>query len=351
MFIEKGIKNMELNEFLSSELYRAGFTKAEIVKTPLVTRIVVNVTKPSIAIGKGGQNIRALTDTIEKRFKIENPQLEIKEVENPLLNATVMANRIKMMIERGFSWRSIAYRMVRDIVGAKAQGVELILSGKLAGKGGRKRRQRIAEGYMKKVGDQVKYVDYAKATAYPKQGAIGIKLRIVRPDVVFPDKIRVNAVMSSREKIAEDAVVRLAEAETPDAATIDIAAAETDGDIVAAEEKVGKPGAKAQKAAPEAKRSAQEGKKKKVGEMGGEKTKKLETVEGEEKKVNAEEAKERGAAAGNPEKAPKATAEEAGKAEGESAKKKADFATKERGAGMKEQVKKIFGIGGEKKGE
>lgn len=342
VFIEKGIKSMELNEFLSSELFRAGFTKAEIVKTPLVTRVVVNVTKPSIAIGKGGQNIRALTDTIEKRFKIENPQLEIKEVENPLLNATVMANRIKMMIERGFSWRSIAYRMVRDIVSAKAQGVELILSGKLAGKGGRKRRQRIAEGYMKKVGDQVKYVDYAKATAYPKQGAIGIKMRIVRPDVVFPDKIRVSSVIGSREKIAEEAVVHLAEADTAAAATIDIAAAETDVGGIVAEEKAEKAGADAQKAAPEIK--GKEGKKKNAeGEKG--KTKKVEIKGDKEKAVKAEEAKESKAVVGKPEKAPKATVEET-KAEGATGKK-----NKEKGVGMKEQVKKILGIGGEKKGE
>lgn len=199
VFIEQGMKRMQLEDYLRGELYKAGFTNSEVMKTPLVTRIVVNVTRPSLAIGKGGQNIRTLTDTIEKRFKIDNPQIEIKEIETPELSAKVMADKAKSLIERGFSWRSIAYRTVRDIVNANAQGVELILSGKLTGKGGRKRKQRIAHGYMKKVGGQVDLVDYAKATAYPKAGAIGIKLRIVRPETVFPDKVRIKEELERRE--------------------------------------------------------------------------------------------------------------------------------------------------------
>ncbi|MFH1586916.1 MAG: 30S ribosomal protein S3 [Candidatus Diapherotrites archaeon] len=188
-FIHQGIKRIELEEYLRGELEKAGFTKSSVVKTPMVTRIVVNVTRPGLAIGKSGQNIRHLTETIEKRFGIDNPQLEIKEITSPELDAAAVANKMKALIERGFSWRSVTYRTLRDVVNANAQGVEILLSGKLAGKGGRKRKQRVSQGYMKKVGDQVKLVDFAKKTAYPKAGAIGIKVRIVRPGTVFPDKV------------------------------------------------------------------------------------------------------------------------------------------------------------------
>jgi len=203
-FIEQGIKRVNLEEYLAKELEKAGFTKSEIEKTPLVTRIIVNVIRPGLAIGKGGSNIRKLTETIENEFGIENPQLEIKEIAVPELDAKAMVNRIRGLIERGFSWRSISYRSVKDIESKGAQGIELILSGKLTGKGGRKRKQRIAVGYMKKVGDQVKLVDFAKATAYPKPGAIGIKLRIVRPETVFPDKVNISELLKERKQIAED---------------------------------------------------------------------------------------------------------------------------------------------------
>ncbi len=201
-FIEQGIKRIELEEYLRGELEKAGFTKSDVVKTPLVTRIVVNVTRPGLAIGKSGQNIRQLTETIQTRFGIDNPQLEIREITTPELDAAAVANKMKALIERGFSWRSVTYRTLRDIVNAKAQGVEILLSGKLAGKGGRKRKQRVSQGYMKKVGDQAKLVDFAKKTAYPKAGAIGIKIRIVRPDTVFPDKVDI-ADYFKKEEVEE----------------------------------------------------------------------------------------------------------------------------------------------------
>ncbi|MBI2598501.1 MAG: 30S ribosomal protein S3 [Candidatus Diapherotrites archaeon] len=202
-FVDQGVKRVELEEYLAKEMENAGFTKSQIVKTPLVTRIIVNVTKPGLAIGKSGATIRGITETIAKRFGIENPQLEIKEIPIPELDATAMVNKIKALIEKGFSWRSVAYRTVKDIEARKPQGIELLLSGKLTGKGGRKRRARIAVGYMKKVGDQVKLVDFAKATAYPKPGAIGIKIRIVKPDTVFPDKISIAEVLRQRKQALE----------------------------------------------------------------------------------------------------------------------------------------------------
>jgi small subunit ribosomal protein S3 len=200
-FIQQNLKKIELEQFIKRQIDRAGFTKLDIVKTPLVTRIIINVTHPGLAIGKSGQNIKRLTLEIAEKFGIENPQLEIQEIKVPELDAKAMVDKIKTLIERGYSWRSIAFRTVQDISSKGAQGVELVLSGALGGKGERKRQQRIATGYMKKTGDQVKLVDFAKITSYPKYGAIGIKLRIVHPDTVFPDKINIREILNP--KIAE----------------------------------------------------------------------------------------------------------------------------------------------------
>lgn len=264
-FIEQGIKRIELEEFLKGELGKAGFTKLEIVKTPLVTRIVVNVTMPGIAIGKSGQNIRQLTETIDKKFGIDNPQLEIREIESPNLDAAAVANKLKALIERGFSWRSVAYRTVKDIMDAGAQGVELLLSGKLAGKGGRKRKQRIAYGYMKKVGDQTKLVNYAKASAYPKAGAIGIKVRIVRPETIFPDKINLKELWKEKEE------------------------AEKEGERVEEKEK-GKEEGAAKEKAEKKKKGEEEVKEKKTAEKGKE-TEGAKGVEKGKKKEKVEEKK------------------------------------------------------------
>jgi len=200
IFIKQGIKKIEMENYLKKELDKAGFTKLETVKTPLVTRIVLNVTRPGLAIGKGGTNIKKLTKILEEKFGIENPQIEIKEITVPELDAQAMADKISSLIGRGFSWRSVVYRTVKDITGAGAQGVEIVLSGALGGKGVRKRKQRVAEGYMKKIGEQAKMVDYGAAPAKAKFGTIGVKIRIVKPGTVFPDKIDIKELIESRKE-------------------------------------------------------------------------------------------------------------------------------------------------------
>jgi small subunit ribosomal protein S3 len=194
-FIRKSLGRMEMEDYLTKKLDRAGFSRLEIIKTPLVTRIVLYVAKPGMAIGKSGSTIKQLTDTMATKYKIDNPQIEIQEIRCAALDAKVQAEKMASMVEKGFQWRSIAFRTVKDAMDAGAQGVELVVKGKLSGKGGRKRKQRVAYGYLKKIGHQARMVDFAKAAAYPKAGAIGIRLKIVRPDVIFPDKVDVLKVI------------------------------------------------------------------------------------------------------------------------------------------------------------
>lgn len=196
---------MELENYLSKKLDRAGFSHLEIIKTPLVTRIVLHVAKPGLAIGKSGSTIKELTEVIATKFGIDNPQIEIQEVKVPNLNAKITVEKMASMINRGYSWRSVSFRVVKDIMSSGAQGVELIFKGAIGGKGQRKRKQRIAIGYMKKIGHQAKLVDTAKAPANPKCGAIGIKLSIIHPEVIFPDKIDVNKVVLDVKKVKQEA--------------------------------------------------------------------------------------------------------------------------------------------------
>lgn len=215
-FTKQAVNKVRLYQYMKKELDRAGFTELDIVKTPLVTRIVIHVSKPGLAIGKGGQNIRTLTETINREYGIENPQIEIKEITTPELDAKSVIDRMKSAIERGFAWRSVAFKTLEDVYRAGAQGVEIILSGKLAGKGGRKKQVRFSKGYMKKVGDQTKLVDQAKVTSYPKVGAIGLTVRIIRPGVFFPDKMNVKEYIAKKKAGPAVAAEAKAEAkETP----------------------------------------------------------------------------------------------------------------------------------------
>jgi small subunit ribosomal protein S3 len=230
IFIQKNYNKLKLENYLATKLERAGFTHLEMVKTPMVTRIVLHVARPGLAIGKGGETIKKLTEIMERDYKISNPQIEIQEIKNANINARVVADKIASSIEREYSWRSVVFKTMKEIIDSGVQGVELVVKGKLSGKGGRKRKQRIAFGYMKKNGAQTRLVDSANAASYPKAGAIGIRLSIIHPEVIFPDKIDILKVikgLKATQKEAEEQAKKTAEAKEKIEITVEETVEET----------------------------------------------------------------------------------------------------------------------------
>lgn len=187
-FIEDSIGRFRIASFLEVELDRAGFSKVEIQRTPMVTRIAVDVTKPGKVIGRRGKSIQDLTETIHRRFGIENPQISITEVTKTELEPRLMAKSVVRQIEMGKNVRRILHFSLKRIMEAGALGAEIIASGKIAAKGGRARRMRVAAGYIPKAGEPKRLVSESHVTAYPKSGAIGVLVRLVLPGTIFPDK-------------------------------------------------------------------------------------------------------------------------------------------------------------------
>jgi small subunit ribosomal protein S3 len=190
-FIQEGVIRSGIESFLRTELNRAGYSGINIQKTPLTTRVILYVEKPPIVIGKKGRRINSLTDTLKNRFGVENPSIDVQKIEKPTLDPNIIARRIAVALERGMNRRRIAYKAVRAVMGSKARGVEVILSGKIVGKGGRSRVEKYSEGYMKKAGDSLKLVSIGATQAYLKAGVIGVTVKIVPPETKFPDQISV----------------------------------------------------------------------------------------------------------------------------------------------------------------
>ncbi len=210
-FVSKTLGRVKLKKFLDKILDKAGLVDIELIKTPLVTRIILYVTRPGFAIGKGGKNIRVLSEALKKEYGIDNPQIEIEPVKDARLNAKVVADKIKNMIESGQNWRNVAFKAARDLQTANAQGFEILMAGALGGKGQRKRKHRIVEGYMKKVGEQISMVDHAQVHSFTKIGVIGIKVSIIKPNIIFPDKV--NIVEKIKKKMENETIKDIKEAQ------------------------------------------------------------------------------------------------------------------------------------------
>lgn len=189
-FIAQKVKELQIQQYVVAQLGKIGNSKIEIKKTPLGEKIVIYSNRPGIIVGRKGENIKKLTATLKNKFKLENPQIEIGEATNPLLDASAVADKIAFTLERYGSkrFKFVGYDVLKQMIAAGALGGEVVISGKVPSS--RAKTWRFIAGYLKKSGDvAVSQVQHAYTTALLRSGIIGIKVAIMPPDVKLPDKI------------------------------------------------------------------------------------------------------------------------------------------------------------------
>ncbi len=198
-FIEDKLRRLEVKEYLQRELSRAGIGEIDIQRTPIGTRVIIKAKRPGLVIGKKGLAIRKLTTILRTRFGLDNPQIEVNELEVPELNPHVMAKQVADALERGINFRRAAYTALRQIREAGARGAEITISGKLTGE--RAKTVKFTDGFLKHCGEPAfQLVKVGYAIAAPKPGVIGVKVKIMPPDVKLPDDIEVKDVKLEEEE-------------------------------------------------------------------------------------------------------------------------------------------------------
>jgi small subunit ribosomal protein S3 len=185
-FIENGLQRSQIDEFFAEELGRAGYGGMEVAKTPMGTQIVLKAEKPGMVIGKGGKNIRKVTRELEERFNLDDPQIDVQEVDEPDLNARIVADRLANALERGWYFRKAGHTTIDRIMEAGALGAEIVLSGKVTG--ARSRVEKFNRGYIKHNGEPAEeIVDEGQGVAVMKLGTIGVTVKIIPPGAELPD--------------------------------------------------------------------------------------------------------------------------------------------------------------------
>lgn len=190
-FVAENLKEYQIEEYMRSILGKAGIAYIKLQRTPLGEKILVCASRPGIIVGKSGSNIAKLTKDLKDRFQLDNPQIELVEAENPLLDANIMAESIANSLERfGTSkFKGIGHKAMTDIMNAGARGVEILISGKVPSS--RAKTWRFYMGYLKKSGDvAVSGVKVAYAQAKLKTGIIGVQVRIMPSTTILPDDIQ-----------------------------------------------------------------------------------------------------------------------------------------------------------------
>ena len=138
-------------------------------------RVTIKTARPGIVIGRKGEDIEALKTELSRITKKEI-FIEISEIKNPDLDATLVARNVAMQLERRVSHRRAMKRAQQLAMDNGALGFKITAGGRLNG-------AEIARSESYKEGKIPLHtlranIDYGTAEANTVAGIIGIKVWI-----------------------------------------------------------------------------------------------------------------------------------------------------------------------------
>ena len=188
--IRRNVDRQLVREYLLKETERAGFGGLTFNRTPEGTKVTLRAEQVGRVIGRRGKVIHDLQRRLHEDFELDNPQLEVEEIEESRTNAQVMASRLASSLERGWFFRRAGHSTVQNIMDAGARGCIVILSGKITG--ARHRVEKFQKGHIKYCGETaLQFMDVGFSTAVKKLGTIGCTVRIMRPGTKLPHEIAI----------------------------------------------------------------------------------------------------------------------------------------------------------------
>jgi small subunit ribosomal protein S3 len=177
-------QDVKIRRHIFVTLKDAGIDHIDIERSPDKVSVIIYSSKPGIIIGRGGAGVEVIKKYIVAKFLKDKKiklNIDIKEIREPQLSATIMARNVAAEFERRIPYRRAMRRNIETIMKAGAKGTKIICSGRLDGVE-IARQETMTRG---KVPLQTLRadIDYARTAARTTYGAIGVKVWIYKGDV------------------------------------------------------------------------------------------------------------------------------------------------------------------------
>ena len=176
------LEDHKIRKYLMKNLKVAGVARVEIERFFDKRTIIIHVSRPGVAIGRGGTDAGKLKENLIKQFKIKDPgKIEIKfeEVKTPDLDAYLVAVSVADQLERRFPFRRVINQAMERIRRSGAKGAKVAVAGRLGGTE-IARRESVKYGAIPLHTIRAR-IDFAKVDAkVPKSGIVGVKVWIFK---------------------------------------------------------------------------------------------------------------------------------------------------------------------------
>ncbi len=178
-------EDIKIRKYLEKSLKEALLSHVEIerTKTDKGNNVVVKVfvARPGVVIGQDGKNILTLKEALAKLINNKSVRVDVVEVKNPDLDATIVAASIAKQLEERASFRTVQKKAIQRVRKAGAKGCRTMVSGRLGGADIAR-----SEGYKEGViplHTLRSDIDYAVAEAATQYGRLGVKVWICRGEI------------------------------------------------------------------------------------------------------------------------------------------------------------------------
>jgi small subunit ribosomal protein S3 len=188
----KYIKNVKQDVLIRKHIIRefkeAGIDRVEISRNSGQINIDIFTARPGVIIGRGGNGVEELKRILHRKYlsnpmeiRLNNININIKEVENPNLSAQVNVQSMILEIEKRVPFRKVMKQAISRIERGGALGVKVVIAGRLNG-AEIARSEKLISGKLP-LSTLRANIDYARGVAHTTYGSIGIKVWIYKGEV------------------------------------------------------------------------------------------------------------------------------------------------------------------------
>ena len=207
-FIDNLQEDIKLRQTIQAKYAEANVSLVEIERQANEVSITIHTAWPGVVIGRGGQRVEESRTHLESLIG-KKVRLTIREIQQPELDAYLVAKNIADQIEHRVAFRRAMKQAIFRTIQAGAKGVRISCAGRLGG-AEIARRQTMHQGQVP-LHTLRADIDYGFTEARTTLGRIGVKVWIYKGNV-HPEPKEAEIT-----EVAAQPVVSEIEKETPTA--------------------------------------------------------------------------------------------------------------------------------------
>ena len=174
-------EDIRLRAVVNKECAQGGVARIETDHQANEILVTVYSSRPGIIIGRGGQRAEELRVALENECG-KKVRLSIKEVDQPEIEAILVARNLADQLERRVAFRRAMKQTAFRTMQAGAKGIKISCAGRLGGNE-IARRETILRGQLP-LHTLCADIDYGFTEAHTTMGKIGVKVWIYKGNIV-----------------------------------------------------------------------------------------------------------------------------------------------------------------------